>query len=149
MSNINDAKLCLSRRNISSLAASLKEETGLSHSKLLDAIAHATGYTGGNALMGSLKNAEAEAVKACAAGECDGYYYEATVSFISDEFLGTDLNLDQIDYDITDGAAVGGPIKVTCTPIRKHELGRISELYGISKDFFPCFQGDKDDPLKV
>lgn len=54
---IENNELLLTNRDISAIAARLKKETGLSHSKTIDAIADALGFTGGNAMMSLLKSA--------------------------------------------------------------------------------------------
>lgn len=52
---IEKNELRLRNRDLSAIAARLKTETGLAHTKVLDFIALALGFTGGNALMSRLK----------------------------------------------------------------------------------------------
>jgi hypothetical protein len=145
MSHIDNATLCLSRRDLSALAKNLQKETDLSHAKILDAIATAAGYAGGNALMGSLKNAESEAVKPCAEGKEAGYLYEVRARFISDEKLPSDMSLTDIEYETMEGGSISGPMEITHTPIAKHDLGRLATSYGSTPDFFLCFSEEDED----
>jgi len=52
---IEKNELRLRNRDLSAIAAKIKAETGLAHTKVLDAVALALGFSGGNAMMGRLK----------------------------------------------------------------------------------------------
>jgi hypothetical protein len=145
MSKIDQAKLCLSRRDLSAIARNLQKRTGLCHTEAIDAIAQSAGYSGGNALMGSLKAKEQAQVKACPAGKEAGYLYEVKMRFISDDELPDDLSLSEIEYETDMGGSIAGTIHISRTPIAKHDLGRLAEDYGSTPDFFPCFQDEDDE----
>lgn len=145
MSKIDQAKLCLSRRDLSAIAANLQKETGLSRAKALDAIAAAAGYSAGNSLMGSLKDAEKAMPKPCAPGKEAGYLYEVSLRFISDEDLPDSMSLEQIGSEVDHGGSVAGPFHITSIPLAKHDLGRMAEEFGSDPSFFPCFDEDDDE----
>lgn len=61
--HIQNHELRLTNRDISAIAARLKKEAGLSHSKTIDAIAGALGFSGGNAMMSQMKSSKTQPLR--------------------------------------------------------------------------------------
>lgn len=57
---IENHELRLRNRDVSAIAAKIRDETGLAHAKALDLIASALGFRGGNAMMSLLKGGAIE-----------------------------------------------------------------------------------------
>jgi len=69
-----------------------------------------------------------------------GYRYDLTMTFVSDEFYGTHLSgfddLEHIAYQVTDGGAVGGPIRLVATPLSRATRNALAQTFGSDADFF-------------
>ena len=160
MTTLANGKIHLDRSAISALARRISAASHLPHAKAIDLVASALGYTGGNALMGALKNTEkapetsgnahtAICVPSDTTSGADflvhpttdtpaGYLHEVSFFFVSEEPQFWGSTLADIDYQCSEGTCVGQmrtPIK-TQTPIDSTTLGLLAAHFGSTADFF-------------
>lgn len=100
-------ELRIDRRGVSAIAENLQKSLGISRSAAIDAIAKAAGYAAGNALMGTLKNAEASPDAPSDGGERVGWRYDLTFSVLSAEKLEDGMSMEDVLAEATDGYLLG------------------------------------------
>ncbi len=80
-----------------------------------------------------------------------GYRYDVQLTFVSDEMIGTDLSLGDIDWEITEGSCVGGPLEITATPLDKAARNELALQFGSNEGFFLDEEDEdtKDSPFRL
>lgn len=100
-------ELRIDRRGVSAIAENLQKTLGITRSAAIDAIAKAAGYAAGNALMGTLKNAEENPkdLQIAAAdvpenpsdgGERAGWRYDITYSILTKHEIEDGLDVSDL-----------------------------------------------------
>ena len=140
-------ELRIDRRGVSAIAENLQKSLGITRSAAIDAIAKAAGYAAGNALMGTLKNAEAEAPSD--GGERVGWRYDLTFSVLSVDALPSDMSMEDVLAQAESGDLLGqwcAPKQVR-TPLSYDQLDELASSTEFQSDigFFVELDHGEDD----
>lgn len=135
--------ITLDRRTVGAIARAFQDDESparLGHAECIARIARALGFSDGNALMARLKAAEDRGANAgtttAAAIREAGFGYRLCLDFISDQDGLDDLDLAGVDYQITEGAAIGGALRIERRPLSRTERDALAIEYGSEPGFF-------------
>ncbi len=166
MSQINLTDQVLARI-VKKIAAAARENAGASQSALLN-IATAE-IVGDGHDWGMIKNADAPVlsrdlagkassprpvtgetvVRAVPENEAAGYLYEARIRYVSQDGALNGLDLEGIAYEVDQGEAIGGTLKIERTPIDRKTRNALAVEFGSEPGFFGEDEDLEEFPMVV